>query len=222
MKEQTKKMWREHGMLLGITSAVILMQMLVGVLLWNRLPETIATHFDFHNEPNGWSSRPFAVFGMPLLLLGLHWMCILLSGLPGFVKPEASPKLQRLLLLVIPAVSLLVTVMIYGYALGAAFNIARIVWVFVGVIFAAVGNYLPKIRRNAFTGIRLPWTLMDDEVWNRTHRFSGPVWVVGGLLMIVCGLIGTGPAIPVAAIVGVIAMPMVYSLIVGMKKSKQA
>ena len=49
MKEQTKKMWREHGMLLGITSAVILMQMLVGVLLWNRLPETIATHFDFHN-----------------------------------------------------------------------------------------------------------------------------------------------------------------------------
>ena len=222
MKEQIKKMWREHGMLLGITSAVILMQMLVGVLLWNRLPETIATHFDFHNEPNGWSSRPFAVFGMPLLLLGLHWMCILLSGLPGFAKPEASPKLQRLLLLVIPAVSLLVTVMIYGYALGAAFNIARIVWVFVGVIFAAVGNYLPKIRRNAFTGIRLPWTLMDDEVWNRTHRFSGPVWVVGGLLMIVCGLIGTGPAIPVAAIVGVIAMPMVYSLIVGMKKSKQA
>lgn len=221
MKEQTKKMWREHGMLLGITSAVILMQMLVGVLLWNRLPETIATHFDFHNEPNGWSSRPFAVFGMPLLLLGLHWMCILLSSLPGFAKPEASPKLQRLLLLVIPAVSLLVTVMIYGYALGAAFNIARIVWVFVGVIFAAVGNYLPKIRRNAFTGIRLPWTLMDDEVWNRTHRFSGPVWVVGGLLMIVCGLIGTGPAIPVAAIVGVIAMPMVYSLIVGMKKSKQ-
>ena len=209
-------------MLLMITSAVILMQMLVGVLLWNRLPETIATHFDFHNEPNGWSSRPFAVFGMPLLLLGLHWMCILLSGLPGFAKPEASPKLQRLLLLVIPAVSLLVTVMIYGYALGAAFNIARIVWVFVGVIFAAVGNYLPKIRRNAFTGIRLPWTLMDDEVWNRTHRFSGPVWVVGGLLMIVCGLIGTGPAIPVAAIVGVIAMPMVYSLIVGMKKSKQA
>lgn len=213
-----KKLCREHGMLLAITSAVILMQMLVGVLLWNRLPETMATHFSIHNEPNGWSSRPFAVFGMPLLLLGLHWMCILLSGLPGFAKPEASPKLQRLLLLVIPAVSLLVTVMIYGYALGAAFNIARIVWVFVGVIFAAVGNYLPKIRRNTFTGIRLPWTLMDDEVWNRTHRFSGPVWVLGGLLLIVCGLIGTGPVLPIAAIVVVIAVPMVYSIAVSLKK----
>lgn len=205
-------------MLLGITSAVILLQMLVGVLLWNRLPETMATHFDFHNVPNGWSSRAFAVFGMPLLLLGLHWMCILLSGLPGFSKPTASPKLQRLLLLVIPAVSLLVTVMIYGYALGAVFNIARIVWVFVGVIFAAVGNYLPKIRRNTLTGIRLPWTLMDDEVWNKTHRFSGPVWVLGGLLLIVCGLIGAGPALPVAAIVAVIAVPTVYSLAVSLKK----
>ena len=205
-------------MLLMITSAVILMQMLVGVLLWNRLPETMATHFDFHNEPNGWSSRTFAVFGMPMVLLGLHWMCILLSGLPGFAKPEASPKLQRLLLLVIPAVSLLVTVMIYGYALGAAFNIARIVWVFVGVIFAAVGNYLPKIRRNTLIGIRLPWTLMDDEVWNKTHRFSGPVWVLGGLLLIVCGLIGTGPALPVAAIVVVIAVPTAYSLAVSLQK----
>ena len=205
-------------MLLMITSAVILMQMLVGVLLWNRLPETMATHFDFHNEPNGWSSRTFAVFGMPLVLLGLHWMCILLSGLPGFAKPEASPKLQRLLLLVIPAVSLLVTVLVYGYALGASFSIARIVWVFVGVIFAAVGNYLPKIRRNTLTGIRLPWTLMDDAVWNKTHRFSGPVWVLGGLLLIVCGLIGTGPELPIAAIVVVIAVPTAYSLAVSLKK----
>ena len=205
-------------MLLVITSAVILMQMLVGVLLWNRLPETIATHFDFHNEPNGWSSRTFAVFGMPLVLLGLHWMCILLSGLPGFAKAGSSPKLQRLLLLVIPAVSLLVTVLVYGYALGASFSIARIVWVFVGVIFAAVGNYLPKIRRNTVTGIRLPWTLMDDEVWNKTHRFSGPVWVLGGLLLIVCGLIGTGPALPIAAIVVVIAVPTAYSLAVSLKK----
>ena len=72
MREQIRKLFREHGMLLMITSAVILMQMLVGVLLWNRLPETVATHFDFHNEPNGWSSRTFAVFGMPLVLLGLH------------------------------------------------------------------------------------------------------------------------------------------------------
>ena len=207
-------------MLLAITSAVILLQMLVGVLLWNRLPETMATHFDFHNEPNGWSSRTFAVFGMPLVLLGLHWMCILLSGLPGFAKPEASPKLQRLLLLVIPAVSLLVTVLVYGYALGAPFAIDRIVWVFVGVVFALVGNYLPKLRRSNTTGIRLPWTLADEEIWSRTHRFAAPVWVVCGLLMIVCGLIGSGPMIPVAAIIVVISLPVAYSLVINWKKYK--
>ena len=57
MKTNLKEMWREHRMLLVLTSAIILLQMLVGVLLWDRLPDPIATHFNFHNEPDGWSSK---------------------------------------------------------------------------------------------------------------------------------------------------------------------
>ena len=143
-------------MLLVLTSAIILLQMLVGVLLWDRLPDPMATHFSFSNEPDGWSSRAFAVFGMPLLLLGLHYMCLLISCMPGNRADYVSPKVRRMLLLIVPAVSLLVTVLCYGYALGAPFAIDRIVWVFVGVVFALVGNYLPKMRRSNTTGIRLP------------------------------------------------------------------
>ncbi|MGN0991768.1 MAG: SdpI family protein [Candidatus Ventricola sp.] len=218
MKTNLKTMWREHKMLLVLTSAVILLQMLVGVLLWDRLPDPMATHFNFHNEPDGWTSKPFAVFGMPLLLLGLHIMCLLLSCMSNIQMQNVSSRVKSLMLLIIPAASLLVTVLCYGYALGAPFAIDRIVWVFVGVIFALVGNYLPKMRRNATMGIRLPWTLADDEVWNRTHRFAAPVWVLCGLLMIVCGLIGSGPMIPIAAIVVVIGLPIAYSLVINWKK----
>ena len=218
MKTNLKEMWREHRMLLVLTSAIILLQMLVGVLLWDRLPDPMATHFNFQNEPDGWSSKPFAVFGMPLLLLGLHVMCLLLSCMPGNRVDYVSPKVRRMLLLIVPAVSLLVMVLCYGYALGAPFAIDRIVWVFVGMIFALVGNYLPKMRRSNTTGIRLPWTLADEEIWNRTHRFAAPVWVVCGLLMIVCGLIGSGPMLPVAAIVAVIGLPTVYALVINWKK----
>ncbi|MDY4543483.1 MAG: SdpI family protein, partial [Candidatus Ventricola sp.] len=84
--------------------------------------------------------------------------------------------------------------------------------------FALVGNYLPKLRRSNTTGIRLPWTLADEEIWSRTHRFAAPVWVVCGLLMIVCGLIGSGPMIPIAAIVVVIGLPIAYSLVINWKK----
>ena len=218
MKTNLKEMWREHRMLLVLTSAIILLQMLVGVLLWDRLPDPMATHFNFHNEPDGWSSKAFAVFGMPLLLLGLHFMCLLLSCASNIQMQNVSSRVKSLMLLIIPAASLLVTVLCYGYALGAPFAIDRIVWVFVGVIFALVGNYLPKVRRNATMGIRMPWTLADDEVWNRTHRVAAPVWVLCGLLMIVCGLIGSGPMIPIAAIVVVIGLPIAYSLVINWKK----
>ena len=218
MKTNLKTMWQEHKMLLVLTSAIILLQMLVGVLLWDRLPDPMATHFNFHNEPDGWSSRPFAVFGMPLLLLGLHFMCLLLSCASNIQMQKISSRVKSLMLMIVPAVSLLVTVLCYGYALGAPFAIDRIVWVFVGMIFALVGNYLPKMRRSNTTGIRLPWTLADEEIWSRTHRFAAPVWVVCGLLMIVCGLIGSGPMIPIAAIVVVIGLPIAYSLVINWKK----
>ena len=217
MKDNLKTMWREHRMLLVLTSVIILFQMLVGVLLWDRLPDPMATHFNFRNEPDGFSSKAFAVFGMPLVLLGLHILCLLLSC-TSVKMQNVSGRVRRLMLLIVPAASLLVTVLCYGYALGAPFAIDRIVWVFVGVIFALVGNYLPKVRRNATIGIRLPWTLADDEAWDRTHRFAAPVWVAGGLLMVICGLIGTGPWLPTGAIAAVILMPVAYSL--GMTRKK--
>lgn len=218
MKTNLREMWREHRMLLVLTSAIILLQMLVGVLLWDRLPDPMATHFDFQNEPDGWSSKAFAVFGMPLVLLGLHLMCLTLSCMSNIQMQNVSSKVKSLMLLIVPATSLLTMVLNYGYALDAVFSVDRIIFVFVGAILAAVGNYLPKLRRNCTTGIKLPWTLADEEIWNRTHRFAAPVWVVGGLMLIVCGLIGAGPALPVAAIAAVIGLPTVYAMVINWKK----
>ena len=100
MKTNLKEMWREHRMLLVLTSAIILLQMLVGVLLWDRLPDPMATHFSFSNEPDGWSSRAFAVFGMPLLLLGLHFMCLLLSCASNTQMQNTSSRVKILMLLI--------------------------------------------------------------------------------------------------------------------------
>ena len=83
MKENMKKMWREHKLMLVITSCVILLQTVVGVILWDRLPEQIATHFGLNGQPDGYSGRTFTVFGMPLVLLALHWVCLLISGKDG-------------------------------------------------------------------------------------------------------------------------------------------
>jgi len=220
MKKNLKALWQEHKMLLVITSAIILLQTLVGVVLWDKLPDPIATHFNFRNEPNGWTSKAFTVFGMPLVLLVLHWICLLVSCSPNQMKTYSN-KIKYLLLFIIPAISLLVMVLCYGYALGAPFDIGRIVLVFLGLIFAVTGNYMPKIRRNYHTGIKLPWTLTDDENWNKTHRMAAPVWVICGLALIVLGLIGCTSWLAFVVILVMVFLPTVYSFALHLKKKNQ-
>ncbi len=218
MKKNLSDLWREHKMLLVISSCVILLQTLVGVALWNQLPEQIATHFDFHNQPNGWSSKAFTVFGMPLILLALHWGCLLVSCSPNHQMKNYNGKIKYILLFVTPATALLMMVICYGYALGDQLNVNRMSLVFVGLVFAVTGNYLPKLRRNYTTGIKLPWTMADDENWNKTHRMAAPVWVICGLLIIIMGLIGEPTWIEPTAIAIAVLLPTVYSFALHLKK----
>lgn len=221
MNRNIKDLWRAHRMLLIITSAIILLQMLLGAALWNRLPDRIATHFDFSGTPNGWSSKAFTVFGMPLVLLALHWVCILAGCSSEAMTKQTTRKLRPLLLMIIPAVSLLVSVTCYGYALGERLNVTRMSLIFVGLVFAITGNYLPKIRRNYTTGIKFPWTMADDENWNKTHRMAAPIWVVCGLLIVVMGLIGESTWIAPAAIIAAVLLPTAYSFALHLKKKNQ-
>lgn len=219
MKKNIKQLWQENKLLLVITSCVILLQTVVGVALWDRLPDQIATHFNFRNEPDGWSSKAFTVFGMPLLLLALHWICLLTSNSSNAQMKNYTGKVKYLLLFVVPAVSLLMMVLCYGYALGVPLNVGRIVLPFAGLLFVVTGNYLPKVRRNYWAGIKLPWTLADEENWNRTHRMAAPVWVVCGLALIVCGLIGYTTWFAFAIILVMVFLPTVYSLVLHLKKN---
>ena len=221
MKKNLKQLWQEHRMLLVITSAIILLQTLVGVLLWDRLPDQIATHFDFHNQPNGWSSKTFTVFGMPLVMLALHWITLLVSSTKNAQIKNLNGKVKFLFWWIIPSVSLLMTVLCYGYALGAPFDIGRIVLPFVGLIFAITGNYMPKVRRNYSVGIKVPWTLADDENWNKTHRMAAPVWVICGIVLIVLGLIGYTSWPAFVVIMVMVFLPTMYSFALHLKKKNR-
>lgn len=177
----------------------------------------MAVHFGADNAPNGFMSKPAAVLGMPLALLGLHWLCIL----AGKTQLEyAGKRLGRIVLWIIPAVSIFSGIVMYGYALDGQFDVGRLALVFVGLIFAITGNYMPKVRQNFVLGIRLPTTLADEDNWNRTHRFAGPLWVACGLLAILLGLLGAGHygLLTLAALIAPAVVPILYSLALAMRK----
>lgn len=204
-------MLRANRRTLFITSIITLLPILIGVITWNRLPDVMATHFGMENEADGFSSKVFAVFGLPLFLLAMEWLAAVVTSKDPR-RQNISPKMFKLVLWIIPAVSVFCAAVIYPYNLGMSVDISFIAMMLVGLMFIVIGNYLPKARQNYTIGIRLPWTLADEENWNRTHRLGGYLWVAGGVLMILMCLTGFARAPWVFGIlIALTIIPCVYS-----------
>ncbi len=195
---------------LVITSLICLLPIIVGALVYKRLPETIATHFDLNGNPDGWSSRAFAVFGLPAILLAVNLLLpIMLRADPK--HENMSGALVNITIWAIPVLSLICSGLTLGRALGYDVRIERVLPVFMGVLFILIGNYLPKTKQSYTMGIKLPWTLASEENWNRTHRLAGFLWVLGGVYFIVMSFIGWSVPAFVLPLAVMVLLPIVYS-----------
>ena len=206
-------MIKKYKWTLLITTVIILLPIYFGHMLWDELPDMMATHWGVDNQPNGYSSKAMAVYGIPLIMLALQWFMLFMTEL-DMKKKNHSMKLMQLVLWIIPMMTLLVSAMCYAYALGIELNIGFWALFFLGVLFTIIGNYLPKCRQNWTMGIKLPWTLSDAENWNHTHRLAGPVWVAGGLLLVLCSFFSRHPIAlygSIAVILLMVTIPTVYS-----------
>ena len=163
------------------TSIATLAPCLLGLMLWNQLPERMPTHFGIGGAADGWSGKGFAVFGIPLMTLAFHWICLLAMQLDKRNMGNSNEKVLKIVGWMFPVISMMNAGIIYSTALGQDWNINRCLFVAFGVLFLVIGNYLPKCRQNATLGIKVKWTLYNEENWNKTHRFGGKCWVIGGI-----------------------------------------
>ena len=209
--ERRMNMIKKHLKILIITSIVILLPILAGLILWNQLPEQIPSHWNAAGEIDGWSSKPFAVFGLPCILLAAQWLCML--GTLADPKRENHPeKILHLVLWIIPVISVLLFTLTYAAALGKEVRMELIMPVFIGLVFAIIGNYMPKCKQNYTIGIKIPWTLDSEENWNKTHRFAGRLWVICGLIIMLTGFFGGFWIFAGIALLMLLA-PIIYSYI---------
>ena len=194
-----------------LAAVIALLPMIAGVILYDRLPEQIATHFGMNGEANGWSSRAFTVFGLPAMMAGLA----LLGGFALSTDPKKqnmNPVLRSIGIWTAPVLSILISAFILSRALGYESRVELIVPVLTGLLFIIIGNFLPKTKQSYTMGIRLPWTLASEENWNRTHRLAGFLWVAGGILMIILSLLHLWPGWLVIVLITLLAViPMIYS-----------
>ena len=211
-------MIKKNLKMLILTSIVMLIPIVVGLLLWNRLPDPMPTHWGINGEVDGWSSKTFTVFGLPAFLLAMHWLCTVASTADPKSK-DYHPKMITLMLWICPAVSLILTTFVYGAALGYDFKIEVIMPLLVGLMFIVVGNWLPKCRQTYTMGIKLPWTFASEANWNATHRFGGKVWVAGGIITMATALFGNFWILMVILALMVI-LPTLYSYLYYVRNEK--
>ena len=200
--------------ILIITSVVTVLPMLVGLVLWSKLPDRIPTHWNMAGEVDGWSGKGFAVFGMPLMMLAFQWICgFALSADPK--KQNQPQKMLQASFWIIPVISVALMGIMYATALGKGINVNTVLPVLMGLIFAIIGNYLPKCKHNYTMGIKLPWTLNSEENWNRTHRLAGYVWMIGGIAIMLTGFLGGVMAmwIELSIAITMALIPAVYSYV---------
>ena len=208
-------MIRNNKGTLILSSLLIILPILIGLILWNSLPDQMVIHWGVDGQADGWSSKPFAVFGLPLIMTAALWLCALGTGADP-KKANHPDKVVHLVLWIIQILSIVLFTITYAVALGKNVRIELVMPVIIGLIFTIVGNYLPKCKQNYTIGIKIPWTLNSEENWNRTHRFAGRLWTVCGIAIILTAFFGGFWIFFGVALLMVIA-PIVYSYLLHRK-----
>jgi len=194
-------------------AAVVLSSLAGTILAYPQLPPVVPIHWDAHGQVNGWGPKWSLFFYGPGMMLGI---ILLVSALPWLSpkKFEVDSFRCTYLYIMVMIVAMLAycQLLIVISALGVALDVSRAIEGGVCLMIALLGNVLGKVRRNFFVGIRTPWTIANEQVWNATHRLGAKTFFAGGLLGLVAVILRAPFWLPVTAVIVAVLIPVIYSL----------
>ncbi len=204
-----------------VSSILTLSPIIAGLLLWDKLPDKMAVHWGAGGNADGYSSPFLVVFILPIILLLLHLLChFITSKDPKNI--EQNKKASEIIYWIIPFTSIFSSFIIYSSALESNINLFSLLSIFLGLMFIFIGNYMPKTKQNSTLGIKIKYTLENEENWNATHRFCGKVWFFGGILVILTALLPKS-FFPLLFIImlPIVFAPLFYSIYYHKKQVKE-
>jgi uncharacterized membrane protein len=156
-----------------------------GIAVWAypQLPARVPSHWNAAGEVDGYSSRAFGAFGLPSIMLGLTALLLALPSIDPLKKNIASFRTEyEVFIAVFELFFLLLYVQTILWALGTEISINAVVSLGCGMLYLTIGWMISRAKRNFFIGIRTPWTLMNDEVWDRTHALGSKLFYAAGVI----------------------------------------
>jgi len=197
---------------------------IVGVVLWNRLPDPMASHWGPNDEVNGYMSKFWGVFLMPLITLGMMVLFLIIPSIdPLKANITKFRDVFNLFITVIVAFMLYIYILSLRWNLGYTdFGMSKAMLPAMGILFFFIGYLLRKAKRNFFIGIRTPWTLSSDKVWDETHRIGSVLFMISGALAFVGSFFGGMTAFwfLFVPIIGSTLITLVYSYVLYQREIK--
>jgi len=207
-----------------VVSFMIVIATLVGVAFWPRLPDPMASHWDANDQVNGYMSKFWGVFLMPLMTTGLVLLFLAIPHIDPLKANIAAFRDAFNLFIV-----LFVGFMLYIYFLTllwnlgyTGFNMSGAMLPALGVLYFFIGYMLRKAKRNFFIGIRTPWTLSSDRVWDETHRVGSVLFMIAGALAFLGAFVGGKTTVwfVIVPILASLLITLVYSYVLYQREIK--
>lgn len=174
-----------------VAAALVAVTAAASVLAAPSLPERLVTHWNAAGEPNGTMATPLALVLVPAASAAVLGLFLLIPRIdPLRVNIREFRRYYDWFVVLFAAYMLVVHVGVLAYNLGYRFDFTSLVVAGVGVLFFYTGVVLEHARQNWFLGIRTPWTMSSEAVWDRTHALAGRLFKVAGVLALVGLLFG--------------------------------
>lgn len=194
-------------------------------LTWHTYPEQIPIHFNHKGVADRYGPKAFGLLLLPSINAGMY---LLLKYIPRLdPKKENFALFENRYHIIILVIHLFLDFTFFLIAISAQKGAAsllfpKLVLIAVALLLMIIGNYLSAVRPNYFVGIRTPWTLESEEVWKRTHRLTGFLWVISSLIFIAITLLlkEPNPIVMMLFIALIAVTPIVYSYLLYQKITK--
>ncbi len=200
-----------------ISAILILIAILAGVFLYSRLPETMASHWNEIDQVDGYMEKFWGTFLVPAMMIGLTLLFLAIPLIDPLKKNIAEFRGYFNVFIVLMNVF-----MLFVHGLTLAWNLGHTgikmsvaIMPAMGLLFILIGLFIRKAKRNYFIGIRTPWTLANDVVWEKTHKLGGVLFVIAGILTLLSMFFPEKAfIILMTAILGATIISVVYSYLV--------
>ena len=205
---------------------VVLIPVIYLAMVYKSLPQTVAVHFGIDGKPNRYGSKMQLLTSVLIMTIEAEGMFLLLRNIHK-IDPKKSAKfsadsMNKIALAIVIFFTAINILIVYS-TIRSEFAFGNLIFTFVGLFFAYLGNVMYSVKQNYFVGIRTPWTLESEDIWRKTHQLGGKLWFAGGLLIAITTLLLNNTAsfaFFISVVVFISIIPVAYSFILYKRAQK--